>query len=180
MIANASFVILGTISGEDETDGSNAGDSGLTWNDGYVYRDGYLLCRKGCGSKFKKTAPLDRHESVCSPEEPVDPLEMPRPGPVKLTLKKLSKLKGKPRGRPRRGAVPPAAWPTRQPLYLAFDMITKEPKSQVAPPVNSLNRGRKTRSIRARGVGGQIGGKAVAKIAPKVAPVTPEKIDTKK
>lgn len=142
-----------------------------------MYRDGYLLCRKGCGSKFKKTAPLDRHESVCSPEEPVDPLEMPRPGPVKLTLKKLSKLKGKPRGRPRRGAVPPTPWPARQPLYLAFDMITKEPKPHAAPPVN---KGRKTRSIRSRGVGGQIGGKAVAKIAPKVAPATPEKFDTKK
>ena len=64
-----------------------------------------------------------------------------------------------------------------QPLYLAFDMITKEPKPHAAPPVN---KGRKTRSIRSRGVGGQIGGKAVAKIAPKVAPATPEKFDTKK
>ena len=26
----------------------------------------YLLCGRGCGSKFKNTAPLKRHEQVCT------------------------------------------------------------------------------------------------------------------
>ncbi len=26
----------------------------------------YLLCREGCGSKFKNPAPLLRHEAVCT------------------------------------------------------------------------------------------------------------------
>ena len=70
--------------------------------------DGYLHCRKGCGSKFRNVMPLDRHESVCTGPSnmAVDPLEMPPTlnRPLKFTVLKLPfKAKNKRgRGRPPR------------------------------------------------------------------------------
>ena len=73
-----------------------------------VYRDGYLLCRKGCGSKFKNAEPLDRHETVCS-RDATDPLVRQCADPLAhpmLSVKPLSSLVNKRRGRPpRRGVV---------------------------------------------------------------------------
>ena len=133
------------VSGVDEIDGLGA----------LVYADGYLVCRKGCGSKFKKTAPLDRHETVCTPDPYVDPLEVSNSKPTGLMFKPLAKLTGRPRGRPRKKSV-----------IVPFHMLTYPEQKKVIGP-RTPAKGRKSRTIKPRGVGGQIGDRVVAKIAHK-------------